>query len=400
MKEQIEAYVKRVKDLSDHVRGNEQATKQSLIGPLFTLLGYDLTDPRECVPEFKADFGKDRSAKPVDWAFLQNGRPIFFVEAKESGRKLQGYDEQLADYFAKAPEAKLGILTNGIHWRFYTDMVNLNVMDREPFIRWDVVTDEKPPLEFLTLLQKSQFNPQLVRAFAEQKRNQNLLLSELSRLLEPSSEFVRLAVSNIETRKMTENVVEGWKPVLGSALQEWVKQRMLSMALDPATYAENPRDAGPSSRIETTQEELDGFAMVKTLLGPERPVAYEDTASYFKIHLMERYTWVMCRLYFGRKRPMIWVALGLEEAQPLAAGLPVMSPQAGWSAITLNTAGDLGSLGDLLCRAYDQQKVMRTKGGDAPAPEVLQAPGPEPEAADSLAGPGTWYGRVVGGPES
>lgn len=401
MKEQIETYIKRVKDLAEHVRGNEQATKQSLIGPLFTLLGYDLTDPRECIPEYKADFGKERSVKPVDWAFLQNGRPIFFVEAKESGRKLQGFDEQLADYFAKAPEAKLGILTNGVQWRFFTDMVNLNVMDREPFIRWDVVNDEKPPLEFLTLLQKSQFNPQLVRAFAEQRRNQNLLLSELSRLLEPSSEFVKLAVANIETRKMTENVVESWKPVLGSALQEWVRQRMLSMALDPATYApEGTREPAASAKIETTQEELDGFATVKTLLGPERPVAYEDTASYFKIHLMERYTWVMCRLYFGRKRPMIWVALGQEEAQPLAAGLPVTTPQAGWTSITLNAPGDLGSLGDLLRRAYDQQKAMRTKSGDPSASEASAGPDQEP-AADSPAIPaGAWYGRVVGGPES
>src|SRR5262245_61221651 len=59
MKEAIESYIKRVRELAEHVRGNEQATKQSLIGPLFTSLGYDLTDPRECTPEYRADFGKD-----------------------------------------------------------------------------------------------------------------------------------------------------------------------------------------------------------------------------------------------------------------------------------------------------------------------------------------------------
>jgi hypothetical protein len=63
MSESIIAYIKRVRELADHVKGNEQATKQSLIGPLFTILGYDLTDPRECIPEFRADFGKDRSTK-------------------------------------------------------------------------------------------------------------------------------------------------------------------------------------------------------------------------------------------------------------------------------------------------------------------------------------------------
>ena len=41
-------------------------------GPFFTMLGYDLTDPRECLPEYKADFGKDRSTKPIDWGFKHN----------------------------------------------------------------------------------------------------------------------------------------------------------------------------------------------------------------------------------------------------------------------------------------------------------------------------------------
>ena len=83
MRDAVAAYVKRVRELADHVKGNEQATKKSLVEPLFTLLGYDLTDPRECVPEYREDFGKNRSVKPVDYAFFENGSSIFFVEAKE-----------------------------------------------------------------------------------------------------------------------------------------------------------------------------------------------------------------------------------------------------------------------------------------------------------------------------
>lgn len=156
LRESIETYVKRVKELAEHVRGNEQATRQSLIGPFFTMLGYDLTDPRECLPEYKADFGKDRSTKPIDWGFKHGGNFAFFVEAKEVGKKLAGYDEQLADYFAKDPNVKLGILTNGATWRFFTDIVNANVMDKEPFAKWDILADEEPPYHVITLLQKSQ----------------------------------------------------------------------------------------------------------------------------------------------------------------------------------------------------------------------------------------------------
>jgi hypothetical protein len=233
MKDALLAYVKKVKAIHEKVKGigNEQATKSSLIGPLFTLLGYDLADPEECVPEFKADFGKERSVKPVDWAFYQNGRPIFLVEAKDAGKKLGGYDEQLGDYFAKVPDVKLGILTNGVMWRFFTDIINANVMDKEPFVKWDVLNDEQPPYDFLTLLQKSQFKTELVRTFARRQHEHNLLVNELDRLLEPAAEFTRLAIANIETRNLTASVVESWKPVVASAVVEWAKQRRLASVL-------------------------------------------------------------------------------------------------------------------------------------------------------------------------
>lgn len=381
MKDAIGAYVKRVKDLAEHVKGNEQATKQSLIGPLFTLLGYDLTDPRECVPEYRVDFGKDRSVKPIDWAFVQNGQPIFFVEAKEVGKRLPGYDEQLADYFAKAPEAKLGILTNGVNWRFFTDVVNMNVMDREPFLKWDVLSDEEPPYDFLTVLQKSQYNAELIRAFAKRKRAQNLLVEELNRLLEPSSEFVRLAIANIETRKLTENVIESWKPVLANAINEWARQRALTAVLnDPSAArigAAEPQ--GSQTKIETTKEELDGFAAAQRLLGADRPVAYEDTSAYFKVHLPEKSSWVVCRFYFGRRRNFVSVPLPVDRVQPLAPGFTVTMAEKGWSGIALNSPADLESLGGVLTAAYDHQRGLRS--GGAPEPDAI------PEETEAVPAP-------------
>jgi predicted type IV restriction endonuclease len=369
LKELLEGYIKRVRELAEHVRGNEQATKQSLIGPLFTLLGWDLTDPRECVPEYRVDFGKDRSVKPIDWAFKQDGRPIFFVEAKEVGKKLVHYDEQLADYFAKAPEAKLGVLTNGVQWRFFTDVVNLNVMDREPFARWDVIADEDLPFDLLTLLQKSQFNSQLIRTYAERQRAQNLMVTEIGRLLEPSLEFIRLAVQNIETRRLTDNVLESWKPTLSNAINEWAKQRMLATVLEMQKLASAQVEEPAASKIVTTPEELEGFAIIQRLLGEDRPALYEDTVSYFKIHLPERYTWVFCRLYFDRKRPTFWVSLPLETVQPLAPEAAATTPQLGWTCITMNSVTDLESFGDVLRTAWDAQRALRVKGGEQPVSE-------------------------------
>ncbi|WP_441289293.1 hypothetical protein ACSRUE_00430 [Sorangium sp. KYC3313] len=365
MREALGSYVNRVRELAEHVKGNEQATKQSLIGPLFTLLGYDLTDPRQCIPEYRVDFGKERSVKPIDWAFLQNSRPIFFVEAKEAGRKLAGFDEQLADYFAKAPEAKLGILTNGIQWRFFTDMVNENVMDKEPFVQWDVLIDEQPPLDFLTVLQRSEYNSGLLRTFAQRTRQQNLLVQELARLLEPAPEFTKLAVARIETRNLTTAVVESWKPIVANAINEWAKQRALASVLETQSRISALPEEPQVNRVETTQEELNAFATVQRLLGTERPIAYEDSVSYFKIHLHERRTAVFCRLLAGRKKPCVWVPLPSERVLPMAASLPVTVPQLGWSCITMDSIDELDKLGDILRASHDHVKsALRGKAAE------------------------------------
>lgn len=346
LREQVEGYVRRVRELSDHVKGNEQATKQSLIGPFFSMLGYDLTDPRECIPEYKADFGRDRSTKPIDWAFLQNGAFAFFVEAKEVGKRLAGFDEQLADYFAKDPNVKLGILTNGAQWRFFTDVVNANVMDKEPFAKWDIIADEPAPMDVITLLQKQSFNPELIRAYAQRQRAQSLLVGELNRLLEPAYEFAKLAVANIETRNLTQQVVEGWKPIVASALDEWARQRMLTAALEPQRAS-----ADEPSKIVTTEEELEAFGVISKLLGPEMPIEYEDTVSYFKIHVAGKRTRVAARLQLDRKQPSVWVPLATEKVQPLAGSRSV-SAVAGWTIVAIDGVAELPQLYELLKAAY------------------------------------------------
>src|SRR5262249_50782932 len=163
---------------------------------------------------------------PVDWAFLINGSFAFFVEAKEAGAKLTRYPEQLGMYFGKEPGVKgvkLGILTTGIQWQFFTDLKHDNAMDREPFFAWDVLNDDPVcAMDLLTILQKSTFTPQLIRTFAERRHHQTLLAGILNRHLEPSSEFVTLALRSevndaggtLVSGKITERVVEQWKPIL------------------------------------------------------------------------------------------------------------------------------------------------------------------------------------------
>ena len=235
MKEQLEKYVTKVKELHQYCLGNEATTKASLIAPLFGVLEFDIANPRECLPEYRADFGKgEKAATPVDWAFAINNKFAFIVEAKEAGKKLKPYAEQLGMYFAKAL-VNLGIYSNGIQWHFYSDLDHLHIMDREPFLTWNILEDDPIPFDFLTILNKSRFDPQNIRTFAQRGRRQSLLVNELTSLLEPSPDFVKLAVRKFETRNLSSNIVEEWRPILANAIDEWAKQKNLAMALERST---------------------------------------------------------------------------------------------------------------------------------------------------------------------
>jgi len=184
----------------------------------------DMADPRQCKPEYKVDFGEGRSVKPVDWAFCVNDSLAFFVEAKAVGKNIGAYDEQLGDYYSKGqPGVALGILTTGVHWRFFTDLDCEHVMDKKPFLEWDILKDDGIPYGFFTILQRTSLKPDLVKTFARGQHRQSLLVAELSRLLEPSPEFVRLAIQNLEEledRKLTAAVIQEWKPILVRAIDE------------------------------------------------------------------------------------------------------------------------------------------------------------------------------------
>ena len=224
---------------------------------------------------------------------------------------------------------------------------------QEPFAKWDILADDPPPFDVITLLQKSQFNAELIRTYAQRLRQTNHLVTELNRLLEPSSEFTKLAIANIETRNLTAAVVDGWKPIVASAVGEWAKQRMLTSALAP----QPPPQAEPS-KLVTTKEELDSFETIKKMLGSDRSIAFEDSAAYFKIHLTERKTWVFVRLYLDRKVPMIAVPLLQETVASLAPERPLNTTTTipGWTTIALDSVEQIAGLASVIIAAYDAVK--------------------------------------------
>ena len=78
--EKIKEFTGRVEKLRKSIN-TEEATKTSLIMPFFSLLGYDVFNPYEFIPEYVADVGIKKGEK-VDYAININNKPTILIEAK------------------------------------------------------------------------------------------------------------------------------------------------------------------------------------------------------------------------------------------------------------------------------------------------------------------------------
>ena len=133
---------------------SEGQTKQSLILPFIRELGYDDGDPAEVDLEYKADVGV-KGGERVDYAIKQDGKPIMLIECKRLGHQFQADDiTQLYRYF-NATDARIGMLTNGIEYRFFSDLNKPNVMDTGPFFKFNVLKFTEPEVKLLGMFSKT-----------------------------------------------------------------------------------------------------------------------------------------------------------------------------------------------------------------------------------------------------
>lgn len=416
LRDAVVAHIRKVREIQVHVRGNDQATRQSLIGPLFSLLGYDLTDPRECIPGFRGDTSKGQPATTIDWVFLSQGKPLFFVSARAAEEKLVPLDGNLATFFGNYSDVKLGIATNGLQWRFYTDMIVPESMDPEPFLIWDLTADEQVPIDvlnFLSILQKSQFQPEVIKAYAQTNSvRKNLIVTELERLLEPSTDFIKLAVGNLETRKLTDGVIDYWKPIVANAIHQWARVKTLtsviSQANTPAAQdSDSPEpqtkpqaigtanaNATANANVEkewqkmkalttvitnspaeteheealgirqmvTTDDEAAALEIFQELCGESRPLGSENTLSSFNIHYPQAPTAVIARFHLRGQDKSVWFPMDQAKCGQLCPGIKVKPTQfAAWTSCPLRTINDLRKLQGAVRESYDTVKAQQSK---------------------------------------
>lgn len=318
LKENLQSLSERAEKLVDQIK-TEEATKQSLILPFFQMLGYDVFNPLEFCPEFDADFGVKKGEK-VDYAILIDGTPILLIEAKSCSDTLDKHGSQLFRYYTTTP-AKFGVLTNGIKYRFFTDLEESNKMDEKPFFEIDLFDLKDSSVEYLKNFEKNSLDIDSIQNSAAELKYNNLIKEFLkTQLSNPSENFTNYLVSEVYEGRKTASVIEKFSPIVKKAFNQFINETLsdkFKETLNSSDVQQLPREEDEIaadtldsvSKIITTAEELEAYAIIKSILRTKVELSrinYKDTESYFGI-LFDNNTrkWI-CRLTLGTKKTIIF----------------------------------------------------------------------------------------------
>ena len=296
----------------------EEATKNAFVLPFISALGYDVFDPSEVTPELVADVGVKKGEK-VDYAIIRDNEPIMLFECKWHGSDLnKAHASQLYRYFS-VTRARFAVLTNGIVYRFYTDLDAPNKMDAKHFFEFDFRDYTERELNELKKFTKFSYDLDNILTTASELKYTRAIRQILAeQWSEPSDDFIRFLVSQVYSGRFTKTVRDEFAAIVKKALQQFLKERInqrlesalakeqgVQAALEPPagevnSEASPPEDDDP--KVITTAEETEAYYIVKSILRPHvdiKRVIMRDVQSYCGVLLDDNNRKPICRFHFN-----------------------------------------------------------------------------------------------------
>jgi hypothetical protein len=318
----------------------EEATKNAFVMPFIsTVLGYDVFNPAEVIPEFTADVGTKRGEK-IDYAIVHDGQVQILVEVKKVNDPLRiEHASQLFRYFA-VTNARIAILTNGEVYEFYTDLDAPNRMDAKPFLVLNFSDIDDTLLPELAKLTKESFDlDSVISAAGELKYVGQLKRVLTSQFKEPEDDWVKFLTARVYDGSFTQRIREQFAPLVVKAtrqfLNEQVNDRLKNALGAPDSYVSVTTDRTPETApgpadeigevdkdIHTTEEELEGFRIVRAIACSEVAsdrIVPRDTKTYFGILLDDNNRKPIARLWFNRSKKY----LGLFDDNKVEIRIPI-----------------------------------------------------------------------------
>ena len=260
---------------------NETKTRDYLIEPFFKILGFNEMD--DYAHEFTIKF-PDGNLKYLDMAITLSGRqPSILVECKKANTNLlSSHYQQLSSYYKYHKESKLGILTNGIQYKFYArSLKDKNILHENPFFEFDITDFTLSDLEELAAFYRPSINLSSIIEDAEETYFLESFDEALFQTLyKPKKELIKLIYDNMGGKRLSDKISDSIFNLINSISYE--------QAIDKIKRAES-KDS--KSGIITTAKELKSLDIIKTIVAMTSKInnkeidriGYKDYKGQFKI---------------------------------------------------------------------------------------------------------------------
>jgi len=248
---------------------------------------------------------------------MMSNKPTILIECKSCNSNLdKEHASQLYRYFT-VTEAKFGILTNGIRYLFFTDIEEPNRMDSKPFFEVNMLDIRPDTVKELKKFTKDSFDlDEILDSASELKYTREIKKIIAQELENPSEEFVKFFARRVYQGILTSNVKEKFAGITKTALNQFIKDQVnsrLKSALDASDDKEEQEaveETESKSRVITSEEEIEGFYIVKAILSEiidvDR-VFMRDVISYCGILLDDNNRKPICRLHFDSSQKYLGV---------------------------------------------------------------------------------------------
>ena len=261
-----------------------------------------------------------KKGEKVDYAIIIDNEPTILIEAKSCTEKLDKHGSQLFRYF-NSSKAKFGVLTNGIKYRFYSDLDEINKMDKRPFFEVDLNNLTDTQINYLTNFQRDSLDVNSILSSAEELKYSNLIKDFFRQQLNNTSEdFTNYILGQVYEGRKTAAVVEKFMPIVKKSFNQFMNETLStkfaetlnnknSIQSEIALSDETPSESDIINKINTTSEELEGYAIIKSILREDinpDDINYKDTETYFGILYQNNTRKWICRLYLGTKKSIVF----------------------------------------------------------------------------------------------
>lgn len=234
----------------------EAAAKTSLVMPFIQALGYDVFNPQEVVPEFTADVGMKQGEK-VDYAIMSSGSPIMIFECKKVSDSLDfSRVSQLIRYFNNT-DAEVGVLTNGVVYKFFSDLDKKNIMDGTPFLVIDLSIPDAREFGELDKFGKDAFDAEAIKSSALSMKHIRDIKDYLTKSYnQPDEDFIELVARKVipNGSRLTQQQREQWKDLTKRAFADFIEDMGVNVVprQPPLSPHQETREQGDTQDTKPT----------------------------------------------------------------------------------------------------------------------------------------------------